>query len=98
MHIVADENIPLLDEFFAAFGSIRRLPGRSITAADVRDAVAFNEEVLRSHKLFPLSSIGLEKMVDGRDCYTMFGALSSSSTLSDVVFEIELLEVLTRDD
>ncbi|MDU9410107.1 4-phosphoerythronate dehydrogenase PdxB [Pseudomonas sp. zfem001] len=38
MHIVADENIPLLDEFFAAFGSIRRLPGRSITAADVRDA------------------------------------------------------------
>ncbi|WP_061237913.1 4-phosphoerythronate dehydrogenase PdxB [Ectopseudomonas composti] len=38
MHIVADENIPLLDEFFAAFGSIRRLPGRSISAADVRDA------------------------------------------------------------
>lgn len=38
MHIVADENIPLLDEFFAAFGSIRRLPGRAIAAADVRDA------------------------------------------------------------
>lgn len=38
MHIVADENIPLLDEFFAAFGSLRRLPGRAITAADVRDA------------------------------------------------------------
>ncbi|MFN3767775.1 MAG: 4-phosphoerythronate dehydrogenase PdxB [Ectopseudomonas guguanensis] len=38
MHIVADENIPLLDEFFAAFGSIRRLPGRGISAADVRDA------------------------------------------------------------
>jgi len=38
MHIVADENIPLLDEFFAAFGSIRCLPGRGITAADVRDA------------------------------------------------------------
>lgn len=38
MHLVADENIPLLDEFFAAFGSIRRLPGRAITVADVRDA------------------------------------------------------------
>lgn len=38
MHIVADENIPLLDEFFAGFGSIRRLPGRAITAADVRGA------------------------------------------------------------
>jgi len=38
MHIVADENIPLLDEFFADFGSIHRLPGRAITAKDVRDA------------------------------------------------------------
>lgn len=38
MYIVADENIPLLDEFFADFGSIHRLPGRAITAKDVRDA------------------------------------------------------------
>ena len=30
MRIVADENIPLLDEFFAGFGEIRRLPGRAI--------------------------------------------------------------------
>jgi len=33
MRIVADENIPLLDEFFAGFCEIRRLPGRSIDAA-----------------------------------------------------------------
>lgn len=38
MQIVADENIPLLDEFFAGFGEIRRLPGRSIDAASVADA------------------------------------------------------------
>jgi erythronate-4-phosphate dehydrogenase len=38
MRIVADENIPLLDEFFAGFGEIRRLPGRSIDAATVADA------------------------------------------------------------
>jgi len=38
MHIVADENIPLLDEFFADFGTIHRRPGRAITARDVRDA------------------------------------------------------------
>jgi len=60
-------------------------------AADVTDIAAFNEEVLRTHKLFPLSSIGLERSADGSDSYIMFGALSSSSTLSDVVFEIELL-------
>lgn len=38
MRIVADENIPLLDEFFAGFGEIRRLPGRSIDATAVADA------------------------------------------------------------
>ncbi len=38
MLIVADENIPLIEEFFASFGEIRRLPGRQITRADVHDA------------------------------------------------------------
>ncbi|HGM5582034.1 TPA: 4-phosphoerythronate dehydrogenase PdxB [Pseudomonas putida] len=38
MLIVADENIPLLDAFFAEFGEIRRYPGRAIDAACVRDA------------------------------------------------------------
>ena len=38
MRIVADENIPLLDEFFAGFGEIRRLPGRAIDRAAVADA------------------------------------------------------------
>ncbi|MCT8954439.1 4-phosphoerythronate dehydrogenase PdxB [Pseudomonas lundensis] len=38
MLIVADENIPLIEEFFTSFGEIRRLPGRQITRADVHDA------------------------------------------------------------
>lgn len=38
MLIVADENIPLLDAFFAGFGEIRRYPGRSIDAQCVQDA------------------------------------------------------------
>ncbi|ARU88660.1 4-phosphoerythronate dehydrogenase PdxB [Pseudomonas sp. M30-35] len=38
MRIVADENIPLLDEFFADFGSITRQPGRSIDPAAVATA------------------------------------------------------------
>ncbi len=36
MRILADENIPLLDEFFAEFGEIERMPGRAFD----RDAVA----------------------------------------------------------
>lgn len=38
MHIVADENIPLLDEFFSEFGRITRLPGRSIDRSALGDA------------------------------------------------------------
>ncbi|HLD66348.1 MAG TPA: 4-phosphoerythronate dehydrogenase PdxB [Pseudomonas sp.] len=38
MRILADENIPLLDEFFAGFGEIRRLPGRAIDRAAVKEA------------------------------------------------------------
>lgn len=38
MRILADENIPLLNEFFAEFGEIRRLPGRAFTREAVADA------------------------------------------------------------
>jgi len=38
MLIVADENIPLLESFFADIGEIRRVSGRTMTAPDVRDA------------------------------------------------------------
>lgn len=57
----------------------------------VRDPQAFNAEVLRTHKLFPLSCIALESLPDGSDCYLMFGALSAASTLEDVICEIETL-------
>jgi len=38
MLIVADENIPLIEEFFAGFGEIRRFPGRAIDRATVAQA------------------------------------------------------------
>lgn len=56
----------------------------------VKDVNAFNEEVLRTHKFFPLSTIGIEKLAEN-DFYIMFGALSSESSLSNVMFEIEIL-------
>ncbi len=40
MKIVADENIPLVEAFFSRLGEVVRLPGRVMTAADVRDADA----------------------------------------------------------
>ncbi len=56
----------------------------------VKDINQFNEEVLRTHKFFPLSTIGIERLAEN-DFYIMFGALSSESSLSNVMFEIEIL-------
>ena len=38
MKIVADQNIPLVDELFSSLGEVVRLPGRSIQQDDIRDA------------------------------------------------------------
>lgn len=38
MRILADENIPLIEAFFSAFGEIRRLPGRVIDRDALSDA------------------------------------------------------------
>lgn len=38
MKIVADENIPLIDEFFSPMGTVVRLPGRHMKASDLAGA------------------------------------------------------------
>lgn len=38
MKIVADQNMPLVTEWFGEYGAVTLLPGRRITADDVRDA------------------------------------------------------------
>ncbi|WP_418648726.1 YjfI family protein [Thauera butanivorans] len=57
----------------------------------VQDVAVFNDQVLRTHKLFPLSSISIETLPDGEEVYIMFGTLSAASGLPDVVLEIETL-------
>jgi len=59
--------------------------------SDIKDSAKFNEEVLRTHKVFPLSTISLDTLADGDSYYIMFGALSAISILSNVVFEIDTL-------
>ena len=58
---------------------------------EVNDVAGFNKEVLRTHKLFPLSNISLDRYPDGKDYYTMFGALSAQSHMRQIITEIELL-------
>lgn len=58
---------------------------------DIRDVAAFDAAVLRTHKYFPLSTLGVDTLNDGRDYYILFGALSTASLLANIVLEIETL-------
>ena len=58
---------------------------------EVDNTAAFNEMILKTHKLLPLSIIGIRPGPDGRDYYEMFGSLSAGSILESILFEIETL-------
>jgi uncharacterized protein YjfI (DUF2170 family) len=58
---------------------------------DVSDPQRFNDTVLRTHKYFPLSTISLDTLADGKSYYHMFGALSATSRMTNVLLEVETL-------
>ena len=58
---------------------------------EVKDKAAFNDLILKTHKLLPLSTFGIRQGPDGKDYYEMFGSLSAGSVLESVLFEIETL-------
>jgi len=59
--------------------------------ADVKDVAEFNEYVLKTHKYLPLSTICIESDGEHGDYYHMFGALSASSSIGEIVHEIDTL-------
>jgi len=59
-------------------------------ASDVVNQAKFNETVLRMHKYIPLSNICLAQRAND-DYYLMFGSLSATSSLDDIIHEIEVL-------
>ena len=58
---------------------------------EVGDSAEFNAMILKTHKIFPLSTFGITRGPNDRDYYEMFGALSSGSILDSIIFEIETL-------
>lgn len=59
-----------------------------VEANQVKNPVDFNDAVLRSRDLFPLSSIGIKTLSSGEIVYDMFGALAAASSLPVVVHEV----------
>lgn len=89
MHIVMHEygDLPI---FLTVSGE--QIVAESVlwSVSEVKDSTAFNEAVLRTHKYFSLSTISIDRIAE-KDYYTMFGALSSSSRLSTICFELDVL-------
>lgn len=81
-------NLPI---FIAVMGEQIIVDTILIEASEIKDQALFNDAVLRSRDLFPLSCIGLETLPDNMAVYSMFGSLSSASSISNVVTEIETL-------
>jgi len=59
-------------------------------AKDVKDQAAFNSAILRTQLYYPLTTICLGERAD-EDYYLMAGSLSASSSIHDVILEIETL-------
>jgi uncharacterized protein YjfI (DUF2170 family) len=55
-----------------------------------KDQAAFNVFLLKAQKLVPLSNFGISA-VNGRDYYELFGELSPSSSLDDILIELRVL-------
>lgn len=90
IHVVMHEygDLPL---FMTVVGDQIVVESMLWSVTDVNDVAGFNEMVLRTHKLFPLSTISLDRVGRDGDYYHMFGALSATSILPNIVFEIEVL-------
>ncbi|MGF1757647.1 YjfI family protein [Photobacterium sagamiensis] len=56
----------------------------------VKDINALNNDILRTHKMFPLSTIGINE-IQGDSYYVAFGSLSSQSKAESIVIEVATL-------
>jgi len=90
LHIIMHEygDLPL---FLTVAGEQIIIEAVLWSADELNDSNKFNDTVLRTHKYFPLSTISLDTLSDGNDYYHMFGALSATSVMSNIIFEIETL-------
>jgi uncharacterized protein YjfI (DUF2170 family) len=79
-----------LDAFVAVSGAQIVVESLLFSKSQVKDAAALNDEILKTHQIFPLTTIGISS-VEGEEYYVSFGSLSSQSKEESIVIEIEAL-------
>lgn len=79
-----------LDAWLAISGEQILVESLLFSTDEVADQAALNEEILKSHMIFPLTTVGISH-VAGEEYYTAFGALSSQSKAESIMIEITTL-------
>lgn len=79
-----------LDAWLAISGEQILVESLLFPASAVKDKSALDHEILSTHMIFPLTTVGISS-IGGDEYYTAFGALSAQSKPESVVIEVETL-------
>lgn len=79
-----------LDAYIAISGEQILVESILFAKSQVSDPAALNDEILKTHHIFPLTALAITK-VEGEEYYMAFGALSSGSQAESLMVEVELL-------
>lgn len=79
-----------LDAWIAISGEQILVESLLFAQSEVSDTDALNAAILRTHMVFPLTTVGISNL-NGEDYYTAFGSLSAQSKESSILIEVETL-------
>ncbi|WP_100656422.1 YjfI family protein [Alteromonas flava] len=89
-HCLLIANEDGIDAWLAISGEQILVESLLFAVSEVTDTKALNDEILRTHMIFPLTTVGIST-VGNEDYYTAFGSLSAQSKAESVLIEIETL-------
>lgn len=79
-----------VDAWLAISGEQILIESLLFSIDEVKDQAALNEGILKTHMLFPLTTVGISQ-VAGDEYYTAFGSLSSQSKSESITIEVQTL-------
>ncbi|WP_414828072.1 DUF2170 family protein [Alteromonas sp. H39] len=79
-----------IDAWLAISGEQILVESLLFSASQVADKAALDHEILSTHMVFPLTTVGIST-INGEEYYTAFGALSAHSKAESIIIEVETL-------
>jgi hypothetical protein len=79
-----------IDAWLAISGEQILVETLLFASSEVKDKAALDHEILSTHMLFPLTTVGISTVGD-EEYYVAFGALSAQSKSESIVIEVETL-------